>query len=163
MSLSLYEIDRQILDLVDPETGEIMDGAAFDQLQLAREDKLEGIACWIKNSTAEAAAIKAEEDALAARRKVLENRIKRLKSYLAEVLDGEKFQTAKCSVSFRSSSGVEISDEATLLRWLEINRMENCIKYKAPEISKTEVGKLLKAGQEVPGAVMAVRQNISIK
>lgn len=163
MGLSLYEIDRQIMALVDPETGEIMDGASFDQLKMAREDKLEGIACFIKNTVAEAAAIKAEEAALAARRKVLENRATRLKTYLQEALGGEKFQTARCSVTFRSSTGVEIIDEDVLLRYLERNGLEDCIKYKAPEIGKAEVGKLLKEGRDVPGAILAERQNIQIK
>ena len=163
MGFSLYEIDRQILALVDPETGEIMDGAAFDQLQMAREDKLEGIACFIKNTAAEAAAIKAEEDALAARRKVLENRAERLRTYLADALAGEKFQTAKVSVTFRKSSRVEVGEPALAIAWAQANGYNGLVKYKAPEISKTDLGKLLKSGIEVPGAELVEGLSMGVK
>ena len=78
MSMSLYHIDQAILALVDPETGEIMDGEAFDQLQMERETKLENIALWIKNLKAENAAIRQEEKALAERRKAGENKVERI-------------------------------------------------------------------------------------
>jgi len=132
-------------------------------LQLEREQKLEGVALYIKDLTAQAAAIKAEEANLAERRKAKEAKATRLKEYLSEALGGQKFETAKVRLSFRTSTGVEISDEKTLLDWLEDNGQEACIKYKAPEISKTELAKLLKAGHEVPGATLTERQNLQMK
>ena len=66
-------------------------------------------------------------------------------------------------MSFRTSTGVEISDEIALLTWLEKNYQDQCIKYKMPEISKSEVGKLLKAGQEMPGAALVERSNLQMK
>lgn len=163
MGLSLYEIDRQILSLVDPETGEITDYAAFDQLQMDREDKLEGIACYIKNTAAEAAAIKAEEDALAARRKVLENRVARLRDLLQRALDGEKFQTARCSVTFRRTSRVEVDEMALAVAWAHINGYDSLVKYKAPEIGKDDLGKLLRNGIEVPGVKLVENVGMGVK
>ena len=58
--MNIYQIDQEILNLVDPETGEIMDWEAFDALQMAREAKIENVACWYKNLVAEAAAIRQE-------------------------------------------------------------------------------------------------------
>ena len=163
MGFSLYEIDRQIMALLDPETGEIMDGAAFDQLQMAREDKLEGIACLIKNTVAEAAAIKAEEDALAARRKLLENRANRLKNYLQEALGGEKFQTAKCSVTFRRTSRVEVFEAALAVEWAQDHGYGWMVKHKAPEIGKDDLGKLLRSGVEVPGVELVEDLSMGVK
>lgn len=163
MGFSLYEIDRQILALVDPETGEIMDGAAFDQLQMAREDKLEGIACFIKNTAAEAAAIRAEEVALAARRKELENRVERLKTYLSEALGGEKFQTARCSVTFRKTSRVEVTELALAVAWAQSHGYDSLVKYKDPEIGKDDLGKLLKSGIEVPGVELVEGLSMGVK
>lgn len=163
MGFSLYEIDRQILDLVAPETGEIMDGAAFDQLQMAREDKLEGIACFIKNNDAQAAAIRAEEKALAARRKVLENQTERLKNILAEALGGEKFQTAKVSVTFRRTSSVELVEPALAIAWAQTNGYNGLVKYKAPEIGKDDLGKLLRSGIEVPGVALVEGLSMGVK
>ena len=56
--MNLYQINQEILNCMDLETGEILDGAKLDSLQLELEDKLEGIGCWIKNLEAEAAAYK---------------------------------------------------------------------------------------------------------
>ena len=35
--MTLYEIDKMITDLADPETGEITDFEALDNLQMARD------------------------------------------------------------------------------------------------------------------------------
>lgn len=163
MGLSIYEIDRAILSLVDPETGEILDTEALDQLQMERETKLENVACWIKNLDAEGAAIRAEEIKLAERRKVVERKVDRLKKYLADALNGEKFQTAKCSVSFRKTSKVEITDSESAAKWCEENGLFDLVVYSAPTVSKTELGKLLKAGTEIPGAEVVEGLSLGVK
>lgn len=43
--MTLYEIDRQIEDLIDPETGEVADAEEFDRLQM------EGVALAYKEYT----------------------------------------------------------------------------------------------------------------
>jgi gamma-glutamylcysteine synthetase len=161
--MSLYEIDRTILSLVDPETGEILDGDALEQLQMEREAKLENVACWIKNLTAEGAAIRAEEVNLAERRKAVERKIERLKKYLADALDGEKFQTAKCAVSFRKTSKVEITDAECVAKWCEDSGLFDLVVYSAPTVSKTEIGKLLKGGAEIPGAALVEGLSLGVK
>ena len=160
---TLYEINNAILECCDMETGEILDFERLEQLRLEKGQKIEGVALYIKNLDAEAAALKVEEAALAERRKAKENKAKRLKEYLAGALNGQKFETARVRLSFRTSTGVEISDELALLTWLEKNNKDHCIKYKLPEISKSEVGKLLKAGEEMPGAALVERSNLQMK
>ena len=73
---SLYEIDQELLDCVDMETGEILDTEKLDALQMERERKLEGVALWIKDLNYEAAAVKEEADKLTTRKKALDNKIK---------------------------------------------------------------------------------------
>ena len=74
--MTLYEIDNEIrafldkmLDAVDEETGEIIDidPAELEQLNEAREQKIENIALYIKNLEADAKAIKEEEKNLKAK------------------------------------------------------------------------------------------------
>lgn len=163
MGLSIYEIDQKILNLVDPETGEILDNDAFDQLQMDREVKLENVACWYKNLTAESTALRQEEVNLAERRKVLEHKGERLKRYLYEVLGGEKFQTPRCSVTFRKTTKVEIQDAAVTAAWAEEKGLFDLVTYAAPTISKTELGKILKAGEIVPGAVLVEGLSMGVK
>lgn len=160
---TLYEIDQAILDCLDAETGEILDFEQLEQLQVERDQKIEGVALYIKELNGAAAAIKAEEDALAERRKAKEAKAARLKEYLNKALGGQAFETARVRLSFRRSTKVEITDTIALLEWLEDNRKENCLTYKMPEISKSEVGKLIKAGEEVPGATLTESQNLQLK
>ena len=47
--MTLYEIDAALAALMDPETGEIADIAAFEQLQMDRQTKIENVALWRKN------------------------------------------------------------------------------------------------------------------
>lgn len=77
--MTIYEIDARMAGLIDPETGELLDYEAFASLQMEREAKIENMALWYKDLTAEAKAIREEEKALAERRKSAENKAERLK------------------------------------------------------------------------------------
>ena len=161
--MNLYEIDQQILAQVDPETGEILDYEAFSELKMAREEKIEGMALWHKNLTAEAAAIRAEEISLASRRKDLEKKAESLKKYLTEILSGSKFSTARVACSFRKSMSVEILDEAAFIQAMQESMHYEYLKFSPPEVNRTEVTKAIKAGQIVPGAQLIENNNLSIK
>lgn len=160
---SLYKIEQAILSLIDEETGEILDWEAFDQLQMEREQKIENVACLYKNVMAEAAAIRQEELNLAKRRQSNEKTGERLKKYLEEALAGEKFQTARCAVSFRKTSKVELSEPALAIAWAQMNGHSDIVTYKAPEISKSGLAALLKAGFEIPGAEMVSGLSCGVK
>lgn len=161
--MTIYDIDQRILELVDPETGELLDFDAFDELKMERDHKIESMALWIKELSATAYAIKAEVDTLMERKKAAERRCEALKRYLDYILQGEKFSTARCSVSFRKSTSVQVDDQEKLIRWLEQNGLDDCVKYKEPEVSKAEVGKLLKSGMPVPFAHLENKQSVGVK
>lgn len=152
--MSIYTIDRDIMALVDQDTGEIKDWDAFEALQMDREQKIENTALLYKNTVAEAAAIKAEEEALKKRREVLEKRGKRLKGYLEYALAGEKFTTPRCSITWRKNPPkVELTEPALAIAWAMSNRRDLIID-KPPEISKKGLAEVLKNGEEVPGATL---------
>lgn len=161
MSMSIYEIDAAIVALMDMETGEITDEQAFDQLQMARDEKIENIGLYYKDLQAEAKAIKEEEAALAARRKTAENKADRLKNLLAYALKGSKFATPRLKVSYRKSQTVEVRDGFT--DWAVENRPE-LLTYAEPKPNKTELKKAIQAG-EVPEdfATIEDHENISVK
>ena len=56
MNMSLYHIDQELENLIDQETGEVLDFDAFEALQMAWDAKIEGVLCWTKNLAAEAKA-----------------------------------------------------------------------------------------------------------
>ena len=163
--MRLYEINaalEALLEQVDPETGELTcDMETLETLTLARDEKLEGLALYCKNCDAEAKAIREEEKTLAERRRVLENKAARAKTFLEEQLAGEKFQTAKVAVNYRSSKAVEITDEESF--WAYAFKHPGFIRQKQPEADKTAIGAALKNGQEIPGAELIEKLNMSIK
>lgn len=152
---TLYEIDEEILNCVDMETGEIIDAEKLEQLQLTRDDKVEGIALWIKNLLSDADAIKSEEEKLAQRRKANENKAKNLKEYLSKFLNGQKFKTPKVSISYRKSESVEVTDISKL--------DDDYLKFAEPTVDKAKVKKALKAGTVLQGVSLVENQNIQIR
>ena len=153
--MTIYEIDQAIMNCVDAETGEIIDTEQLDRLQMERDTKLENVACWIKDLKAEAEALKNEQQALAERQKVAENKMESLKKYLAYALDGKAFKSIRASVSFRKSQAVEIDDIYKL--------DENYLRYKEPEADKTAIKEALKAGNTVEGATLVENTSVIIK
>ena len=154
--MTIYEIDQAIMECVDLETGEIIDTEQLDMLQMEREEKLENVACWIKDLNAEAEAIKAEKQILANRQKVAENKVESLKKYPAYALDGQKFSTAKCAVSFRNTESVEVTEEGLEALMKEHDEL---LTYKAPEPNKKAIKDAIKDGLSVAGVQLV--QNVS--
>ena len=158
--MKLYEIDNAILECVDLETGEIIDPHKLSSLQMERDAKIENVACWIKDLKAEAEAIKQEKQALAERQKVAENKAESLKKWLAYALQGEKFKTPKCAISFRKSEAVEVTDEGLNNLMKEHDEL---LTYKAPEPNKTKIKQALKDGLSVEGVQLVQNTSTIIK
>ena len=158
--MKLYEIDNAILECIDLETGEIIDTEQLDKLQMERDTKLENVACWIKDLKAEAEALKNEKQALAERQKVAENKAESLKKWLAYALQGEKFKTPKCAISFRKSEAVEVTDEGLNNLMKEHDEL---LTYKAPEPNKTKIKQALKDGLSVEGVQLIQNTSTIIK
>ena len=161
---ALYEIDQAILDCVDLETGEILDPEKLDALQMEREQKLEGVALWIKDLKAEAEAVKAEADKLTARKKAVENKIDGLKNWLLYALNGEKLKTPRCNVYQTHSQKVVIDDEKALVDMLMTSPFgEKFLRVKEPEIDKNALKDSMKQGYEYEFAHLEQTESVVIK
>jgi hypothetical protein len=161
---ALYEIDNEILDCVDMETGEILDTEKLDALQMEREKKLEGVALWVKDLKAEADAVKAEADKLTARKKSLDNKIESIKTWLTGALDGEKLKTARCNVYQTHGQRLVVEDEERLISLLQsLNEPEQFLRFHEPELRKDEIKKAMKNGMTIPGASLEETESIVIK
>lgn len=160
----LYEIDAAILAAVDQETGEILDPEKLDALQMEREQKLEGVALWVKDLKAEAEAVKAEADKLTARKKSLENKIDGLKNWLLYALNGEKLKTPRCNVYQTHSQKVVIDDEKALVDMLMTSPFgEKFLRVKEPEIDKNALKDSMKQGCEYEFAHLEQTESVVIK
>lgn len=156
------EIDEKLLALVDEE-GEILDVAAFEALQMERTEKAQNMALWALDLKDEQKSIKGEIERLQGRLAAAERKEKSLRDFLNIVLGGEKLKTARVSISYRATEAVEIMDEASVRQFGETSGHEEILRYKEPEISKTEVKKLLQDGVEIPGAALATHVSTIIK
>lgn len=152
--MNLYEINREILACIDYETGEILDEGRLNSLEIEREKKIENVALWIKNLESEAAALKKEKDAFTQREKSTKNRIESLKKYLENALQGQKFQTTKCAISFRTSTTLGMSEKAEI--------PEEFRKYSF-DLDKTKMKEALKNGANYKGFWLQKNQKIQIK
>ena len=162
---ALYYIDQDILDCVDLETGEILDTEKLDALQMERERKLEGVALWIKDLKAEAAAVKEEADKLTARKKALDNKMDSLKNWLLFALGGEKLKTPRCNVYQTHSTKLNVIDEQSVVNWIQTHSREpeQYLKFTLPEIRKDAVKAAIKDGMEIPGAALEETESVVIK
>ena len=153
---ALYEIDNEILECVDMETGEIIDTEKLEALEIEREQKIEGVILWRKDLLAEAEAVKNEARNLTSRARALENKAEQLKEWTDNVLHGEKFKTERCSVSYRKSSSVVIDDvhQLPVEVWKEVSE---------DWISKSKIKEFIDSGKEVNGAHIEEKQSIVIK
>ena len=169
--MTIYEIDAQIRELldkmVDPDTGEVNDDTdaleALDALTMERNSKLENVACYYKNVSADAAAIKTEESALKKRRETLERKAERLKRYLSDNLNGQKFQSPRAVVTFRKTERVEIGNAALAIASLKSGGHEDALRFKEPEIDKAKVKQYLKDGMDIPGVTLETGLSPSIQ
>lgn len=158
--MSIYDIDDSIMSLVDMETGEIEDEKRFDELQMERTQKVENIGLLLKNTVAEAKAIREEEQSLAARRRTAENKVERLKNLLEYALHGEKFSTSKLKVSYRKSRVVNIDPQ--FIEWAESNA-DDLLTYSEPKVNKTAVRDAIDSGRDIKFATIETKQNMQVK
>lgn len=157
--MNLYEIkqefEKAIEECVDMETGEIINPARLDELNMVLTDKRENVALYIKNLSAEAKAIDEEAKNLTNRKRVLNNKVEGLKKYLADNLEGHKFETAKVVVSFRKSEQLEINSTEHIPAEYLISQ--------EPKIDKVALKKSIKQGAVINGVQIITKQNIQIK
>ena len=152
----LYEIDNEILDCVDAETGEIIDEEKLAALEIERDAKIEGIILWRKDLIAEADAVRAEAQNLSKRARVCENKAEQLKRYIENALEGAKFKTERCSVSYRKSTSIVIDDPISVpTKYLK--------ELKEDWFSKSAIKEALENGEEVRGAHCEEKNGIVIK
>ena len=117
--------------------------------------KVEGIALGYKNEDAEAKAIKEEIDKLTERMNRHKRKAEGYKNFLAMVLEGKKFETAKALVKPTKSKVCEWDGS-----------FEGLEKYaipQEPKFDKASARKDLLAGMEVPHCTLVEKSSVSIK
>lgn len=170
--MKLYEVNAAIQELLlmlepDPETGEV---AATDDiieqlghLEMERSAILEYLAKVVLDTRAGVDALKNEEKRLKERRQALERKDERLMQILDRECAGQKTDCGVATISYRRTTRVEVEDNTQALSWLANNGHFECYRVPAPEISKSEVKKLLQNGTSVPGVALVQDLSCSLR
>lgn len=160
--MKLYEINDALEAalnqvIVDEETGEIISAPDMEQvaaLQLQKEEKIENVVLYVKNAESDAAQIAEEIKRLQERKRILENRIESARGWVQQALEGEKFQTPRCQVSYRTTKSVAIDDMSAIpAEYLRVKT----------DADKALIRKAIAAGETVSGAHIETSTSMSIK
>lgn len=164
--MRLYEINATLLDVieraysVDEETGEILfDEADLEALDVERTKKLEGCACYLKDLQAQAAAIKAERDALSERLKSKQREAERMSAYILQSMQtfgDAKLETTRATMRARKSKAVEVYDMDALPDIYTTQKL-------SVQPNKVAIRKALADGHEVTGAGLVERVSLIVK
>jgi len=147
---ALYEIAaqyREVLEMEPANEDELAaQMAALNDIEGELTEKADNIVRFLRNISAEADALKAEESRLYERRRALENKYERLKAYLAAqmTLCGLKeLKAGLFKLRFQPTApAISIVDESAV--------PEKFHRVKI-EIDRLAIRDALKAGEEVPG------------
>lgn len=145
----LYKLADDFARLADDDLPPEMIADTLEGMQGVFEDKLEGMLQLIKNDQAYSAALREEEKRLAERRKVADNRVDRLKEYIALCMEKgglKKVRAGLQEVSTRKGVNSVVVSDAELLP-------DDLVDFKTETVPiKSEIKKRLDAGEEIKGA-----------
>lgn len=158
--MTLYEYADQYRYLLDQvENGEYTEDDVKDTLEaigISTAEAVEQVGKIILEANAGAAALKAEEDRVKARRMALERKEVALKEYLKNALEmmGErKVKTPLITVSIRKSpDSVQLSPQ--FMQWAASSGRDDLLRYREPEPDKRKILEALKAGEDLPAAIV---------
>ncbi len=155
------DLENALLASADEETGELdIDiSKAVEKAQGTFEEKAVAVATVYRNLGTYSGNIDAEIKRLQALKKRVDREQDRVKEYLmqaCEMTGTESIRGVYANISFRKSEQTVIDDESVLPKEFVIEK----ISY-SPD--KTKIKNAIKAGKEVQGAHIEVKNNIQIK
>lgn len=162
---TLFEINKQILECVDEESGEIIDIKRLEELQVERDSKIKNIAQWYRNLIDDAESFKTNANYFARKANMAQKKAESLKEWLQFALQGEKFEAddKTISISYRKSKALVICDEARFVREMQSLDRDDLLTYKEPTPNAAAIKEAIKSGAKFDGVEIVEKQNIQIK
>jgi hypothetical protein len=152
---ALCDLSDPALELDEATIADTLEGLAGDL-----ETKLRNIGALISNLDAEAAAIKAAEDRMTARRRATENRRDRLKEYARVHMERTQISVVACpeyALRLRlNPESVQIEDEAALpAQFVRVKEVRSA--------DKSALKAAVKAGQNIPGVSLVRTTRLEVR
>ena len=147
-------------DQIDYETGEIKDSNTLGELQLELQEQLlkksEGLIQVIKSKEYQLETLDDEIKRLQAIKKVRTNQLKNFENFIKvnmQQMELKKIETPLGAISLRTSKAIELNEDVLDPKYGTI--------IQETKFSKTEIKKLLEAGEVINGA--RIVENISLQ
>lgn len=166
MSIALYEVAQDYRRMVEALMNTQEDAQAIaDTIEAESyplEIKAQNVAYAIRNLEASAAAIKEAEAQMAARRKAIENRAGHIKEYIKTCLEIANVSKVACPhfvIAIQNNPpSVDVFEPALV-------PAEFMTQPETPPAvpNKKAIAEAIKAGREVPGALLVQGKRLSIK
>lgn len=164
MKIALYEAAatvRELLEQVDPETGELPEG--YEQARAIVATKAQSVAAFILENEAQASMVEAHAKALLDRVKTARKRSEWLKEYLRSHMDAcgvlsikSDDGTFSCKLEKERDESVDVFDAAQL----PPDYLRETIKI---EPDKVLIKRALKDNFDVPGARLVKKDRLTLK
>ena len=141
---------------VDKATGEVFSVVEkLNALEIEKNEKIKSVAVYFDDMVAKLDNLKNKIDMLTKSKKTLEREIEGLQSYILFATDNKGFKDDEIEVKVKKSKRCDFTDETLI--------PEKFIKTEIKKsASKTEITKAIKAGEEVPGAVLNTYYSVKI-
>ena len=156
---TLYELTGQYIELLSAiESGDIPEEAISDTLEALGgelDEKIDSVACIIKQLDSEAIAIKAEKAKLADRQSVKEHQRDRLKDYIRQAMQlagKKKVETSRNCVSVGKAQPKVVITNLDALK--SRNDIWKPYDYRETNVDKATLKTLLQSGEQIPGAAL---------
>lgn len=169
--MTLYDIAdnyRSFFDAV--EAGEIPEDAISGTLEAINgefDDKVDNIACMVKNWQTLANGQKAEAGNLLDMAKANEARANRWKDWLAMCMTmagKKKVETTRCRVTVTKGRKSTQVDDDKFVQWAVKNNRDDLLTYKDPTPNKTAIKDAMASGASIPYAeIVTGKDGVSIK
>lgn len=161
MKTTLYEMTKQAQVLYEMLTFEEIDEQTFnDTLEsIGVNDKIDSYCMIIRQLKADSEACKAEKKRFEERIRQFENAQKRMKESLENFMlaaGKDKAKTEKFTLYHTTSRSVEITD-------LNAIPDEYIKPRKEDDVMKSEIAKIIKDGEKVPGAILVTNKPLVIR
>lgn len=164
MNLTLHaavEQVRQLLDQIDPDTGEVPDG--FEQARAVVATKAQAVTAYVLENDKQADMVEAYAKELMARVKAARSRSSWLRTYLQSHMSAlgiteikDERGLFKATLSVGRDEAIEVFDQAQL----PADYLREIPAKHEPD--KTLIKKAIKEGFDVPGAKLVKRDRLTI-
>lgn len=169
--MKLYQINQQILDVLDTDTGEVLDIEAFEQLQIDKKEKVHSTAKYILHLDNKKQAIDNEIERLKELKNIANKKQEDLTKYLKRSMEIDNvtkydFDTIKLSIrknppSLKFDDGIEESLE----EYEVVECAKGTLKMLMSDLSnkKADIKKRLSEGEIIEGARLEQATRLDIK